>query len=312
MKNMKTILMALIAGFMIKPALAQDIDVKVDTRQLEASVERIAETAIENVMAGFGEDRHNRGERLQEQSTQELEIPLSNPGERGFLDLATRNGGLTVIGYDGPTVKVKVIKYGKKVEQKKSQNGMRLISSGGFNFEASENNNKVKIDSDGWNNRVDFVVQVPRNFDLKLDTYNNGVIEVEGVNGELDLESYNGPITIKDISGSASASTYNGAVKAIFTSVTPDVPMNFDTYNGDVDITVPAGTKFSTKMKTNREIYTDFESFNLVQTKPTRNRDPRRGGTSIKFENWVQGDLNGGGAEVTMKTRNGNIYIRRG
>ncbi len=312
MKNMKTILMALIAGFMIKPALAQDIDVKVDTRQLEASVERIAETAVEHVMAGFGDGHHNKSERLQEQSTQEVEIPLTNPGERGTLKVDSRNGRIKIVGYDGRTVKVKMIRYGKKVSKSSDKNGMRLISNGGFNFEASEQNNNVKVENEGWNNRVDFEIQVPKNFDLKVESYNNGHIDVEGVDGELDLESYNGPITMTNISGSASASTYNGAVKAIFTSVTADVPMNFDTYNGDVDITVPGGTKFSTKMKTNREIYTDFESFNLIQTKPTRNRDPRRGGTSIKIENWVQGDLNGGGAEVTMKTRNGNIYIRRG
>ncbi|MBO3700310.1 hypothetical protein [Roseivirga sp. E12] len=307
---MKTILMVLIAGLMIKPALGQDIDVKVDTRQLEASVERIAETAVEHVIGSFGNDHKHEGQ-LQEQSTQEVEIPLTSPGERGTLNVESRNGRIKIVGYDGRVVKVKMTKYGKKVDKNTSKDGMRLISNGGFNFEASERNNNVKVENEGWNSRVDFEIQVPKNFDLKLRSYNNGHINVEDIDGELDVESYNGPITLLNIGGSASASTYNGAVKATFTSVTADVPMNFDTYNGDVDITVPAGTKFSTKMRTNREIYTDFESFSLIQTKPTRNRDERRGGTSIKFENWVQGALNGGGAEVTMKTRNGNIYIRK-
>jgi len=312
MKNIKTVLAVLTVIIMAKPALGQDIDVKVDTRAFEVSVEEIAEIVVEDVFESFGKEKLKRKEngRLQEQASQEIEIPLSKPGERGFLDLATRNGRLTVTGYDGPTVKVKVIKYGKKVEEKKSQNGLRLISNGGFNFDASENNNRVKIDSDGWNTRVDFVVQVPRNFDLKLDTYNNGHIEVEDIDGELDLESYNGPITLVNISGSASASTYNGAIKATFSSVTADVPMNFDTYNGDVDISVPAGTKFNTKMKTNRDIFTDFESFTLSEEQPTRSQNGE-GGFNIKFENWVQGNLNGGGADVTMKTRNGNIYIRK-
>lgn len=312
MKNIKTVLAVLTAVIIAKPTLAQDIDVKVDTRAFEVSVEEMAELVVEDVFESFGKEKFKKKEKgiLQEQASQEIEIPLSRPGERGFLDLATRNGRLTVTGYDGPTVKVKVIKYGKKVEQKKSQNGMRLISNGGFNFDATENNNRVKIDSDGWNTRVDFIVQVPRNFDLKLDTYNNGFIAVEDVDGELDLESYNGPITLLNVSGSASASTYNGTIKATFTSVTADVPMNFDTYNGDVDIAVPAGTKFSTKMKTNRDIFTDFESFSLSEEQPTKSQNGEKG-FSIKFDNWVQGKLNGGGAEVSMKTRNGNIYIRK-
>jgi hypothetical protein len=74
------------------------------------------------------------------------------------------------------------------------------------------------------------------------------------------------------------------------------------TYKGD--------GKLITKMKTNRDIFTDFEAFSLSQPAPTKNQTDGRG-FSIKFENWVEGDLNGGGAEVTMKTRNGNIYIRK-
>ncbi len=312
MKKMKAIVMVLMAGLIIDPAFGQGIDVKVDSRAFDVSIEEMAENVVIDVLESFDKEKFKKKEKgkLQEQASQEFEIPLSKPGERGFLDLATRNGRLTVSAYDGPTVKVKVIKYGKKVEQNKSQNGLRLISNGGFSFDASENNNRVKIDSDGWNTRVDFVVKVPRNFDLKLDTYNNGHIEVEGIDGELDLESYNGPITLLNISGSASASTYNGAIKATFSSVTADVPMNFDTYNGDVDISVPAGTKFNTKMKTNRDIFTDFESFSLSEEQPSRSQNGERG-FNIKFDNWVQGRLNGGGAEVTMKTRNGNIYIRK-
>ncbi|MFY0593823.1 hypothetical protein [Roseivirga sp.] len=310
---MKTIIGALVIGVLTNPLTAQQIDVQVDTKAIEASVEEMAEIAIENVFESFDKVKYKNKDKgkLQEQATQEFEIPLSRPGERGFLDLASRNGRLTVTGYDGPTVKVKVIKYGKKVEQKKSENGMRLISNGGFNFDASENNNKVKVDSDGWNTRVDFVVQVPRNFDLKLDAYNNGFIVVEGVTGEFDIESYNGPITMKDVGGAVSASTYNGSIKIDFNKVTPDTPMSFETYNGDVDISVPGGTKFSARMKTNRDIFTDFESFDLSQPEPVTNKNGSRGGYSIKFENWVQGDLNGGGPKVTMKTRNGNVYIRK-
>ncbi len=306
---MKTIVFAMVAGIMVNPLLAQ-VDVRVD-RKLEAKVERIAEKAIEHVFDSFEDHGHDK-DKVQEQSTQEIEIPLSKPGERGFLDLDSKNGRIKVVGYDGSTVKVKMTKYGKKVDKNKSKNGMRLISNGGFNFEATERNNKVKVENEGWGPRVDFEVQVPRNFDLKLDAYNNGHISVEGVNGEFDIESYNGPITLENIGGSVAASTYNGTIKVSFNAVTADVPMNFDTYNGDVDVTVPDGTKFSVKMKTNRDIFTDFESFALSQAKPIKNQNDRGEGYKVKLENWVEGDLNGGGAEVTMKTRNGNIYIRKG
>ncbi len=258
---------------------------------------------------GFG-DQGDKWEEKYQQDTEELEIPLSKPGEKGKLQVESHNGTVKVSAYSGPTVKIKMIKYSKKVERESGKDGMRLLSSGGFNVQAEERNNTVKIETEGWNNRIDFEIQVPTNFSLDVQTYNNGAIEIEGVNGEHSIESYNGPITLNNISGSASASTYNGEVKATFSAVTANAPMIFTTYNGNVDLTVPAGTKFSTKMKTFKDIFTDFENFALQKTTPQKSKEGN--GYKVKYEDWVEGKLNGGGAEVTMETRNGNIYIRKG
>uniref|UniRef100_UPI0040483993 DUF4097 family beta strand repeat-containing protein n=1 Tax=Roseivirga sp. TaxID=1964215 RepID=UPI0040483993 len=249
---------------------------------------------------------------LYQEDTQEVEVPLSKPGQRGKLNVESHNGQVKISAYEGATVKVKMIKYSKKVEKSSDKAGMRLLSSGGFSVQAEEYNNTVTIENEGWGNRVDFEIQIPAGFDISAETYNNGNIEITGIKGEMNVESYNGPITLKDISGSVSASTYNGQVLVTFKEVTPNAPMIFSTYNGNIDLTVPAGTKFSTKMKTNREIYTDFEGFNLKPTAPKTERSKEGNGYSLKYENWVEGTLNGGGAEVMMETHNGNIYIRKG
>lgn len=306
MTNMKKLALAIVALFVSNLAIAQTIDVQVDP-DVKVDIQSVTEAAVHAAFDGWGD----HDDTQYQQDTQEVEIPLTKPGERGVLNVDSRNGKITITGYDGATVKVKMIKFSKKVDNSESGSGMRLISSGGFNFQASEYNNEVEVENEGWGNRVDFEIQVPRNFDIIAQSYNNGNIVVKDVEGELDIESYNGPITLENISGAASASTYNGAVKVSFAKVTADVPMTFNTYNGNVDISVPDGTKFSTKMKTNRDIFTDFENFSLSNPKPTTRRSDSRRGFSVKYENWVQGDLNGGGAEVTMKTRNGNIYIRK-
>lgn len=333
---MKTFLIGLMTTAVSLSTLAQNVDpkvqVKVDPKvkvkvdplfeideHVIVNVQEIAHEAIVNVMSeldheldinlNFNHNSEGKAHEYQETS-QEVEIPLSKPGERGTLNVESHNGKVKITGYDGPTVKVKMVKYEKKVSESKSGQGMRLVSSGGFNFEATEYNNVVKLENEGWNDRVDFEIQVPKNFNIKAETYNNGHIEISDVNGEINLESYNGPITLSNISGSASASTYNGAIVATFTKVTADAPMAFSTYNGNVDISVPDGTKFTTKMKTSREIYTDFDSFSIKQSKPVTNKG-NGGRFNVKYENWVEGDLNGGGAEVMMKTTNGNIYIRK-
>ena len=292
MKTLNTFLVTLLCLTISTYAMAQDMDVDVDVKSKSKS---------KYASSGY----------TMTQDDHELEIPLSRPGDRGVLNVESHNGRVTIKAYNGPTVKVKMTKYSKKVKNSE-KDGMRLVSSGGFNVSAEEKDNYVKVENDGWNNRVDFVIEVPKNFDIKAETYNNGHIVIEGVSGEVNAESYNGPITLASIAGSASASTYNGAVKVSFTSVTADAPMGFSTYNGAIDLTLPNNAKASAKMKTNKDIYTDFDNFDLREFSPNTEQGKEGKGYRVKYENWVLGKINGGGPEIMMKTTNGNIYIRKG
>ncbi len=293
----------------VETAIKRNIDIDIATEIKRAIKTDVKLKVKPNIDINLGRNKYEDSDKYQ-QTEQEIEIPLSKPGQRGKLIVDSHNGRINVSGYDGQTVKVKIIKYSKKVDKDKSRDGMRLVSTGGAGFEAEEYNNTVEIDKDSWGTRADFVIQIPRNFDLEIETYNNGHIWIEDVEGEVNAESYNGPITLNNIKGSASASTYNGAIEVQFSQLDADSPMAFSTYNGNVDITVPNGTKFTAKMKTNRDIYTDFDSFTLSNPEPIRRNTER--GTGIKYEDWIEGDLNGGGPNVTMKTTNGNIYIRKG
>ena len=330
---MKRLVMILIGVFAASWALGQQAETKAkklekieSKSELKEEIKRtvreaidavdvqvVMEEAMNEIQLALSDDDDDdddrRGRGSYQQETQEMEIPLSKPGERGVLHVEANNGRITIKAYDGPTVKVKLIKYGKKVSNT-STNGLRRVGGGSFDVEAKEYQNVVEIESDGWGNRVDFDIQVPKNFNIKAESYNNGHIWIEGIEGLLEVESYNGPITLKEIKGAASASTYNGAIKVEFLDLEKDMPMAFSTYNGDVDLTLPGTSKITAKMKTNRDIYTDFNEFTLSENKPTRSEN-RRGRYSVKFEDWTLGEVNGGGPEVLMKTTNGNIYIRK-
>ena len=312
MKNIKTTLAALLFLAVAMTVSAQSVDVKVNPDvKVDIDLSKMAAEIIRDIEIDFNDDDDNNGGSKYQQSTQEIDIPLSRPVERGRLKVDSQTGQIKITGYDGRSVKVKIIKYEKKVSQNQS-GGMKLISSGGFNFEASEADNFIDFENEGRNIRSDLEIMVPRNFDIEAETYNNGFISIDGIEGDLDVESYNGGISVTNITGTVSASTYNGDVKITFNELTPDIPLTYSTYNGDIDLTVPNGVKFSTKMRTNRDIFTDFESFSLSDPEPTSQKSESGKGYSIKYENWVQGNLNGGGPEVIMKTRNGNIYIRKG
>lgn len=251
------------------------------------------------------------------QNQGQLKIPLTNPGEPGKLRVDINTGSITVKGSDVPEVIVNYQGREQKVKDKdkngSSSGGLKKIASNSLDLEASEKNNRVVVESDSWSKGVDLVIEVPRNFDLDLEGYNNGYIQVDNVTGEIEAEHYNGKITLNNISGSVVAETYNGAITITYDKVTPDTPLAYSTYNGNIDLTFPSSTALSFKMKTKQgDIYEGFDMV-LTQEKQSKATDRSKSGVyKVTVDNWIRGDINGGGAEVAIQSYNGNIYIRRG
>lgn len=247
----------------------------------------------------------------------EFTIPLTDPTKRGKLKAHLNSGSITIKGTARKDVLVRYKseeddekEHDHDRDKDKSKDGLKRVSGGGMDLEGVENNNYVVVQSDSWNNSINLEIEVPMGFDLEAHTYNNGDLVVTNLQGKVELTNYNGEITALNISGSVVATTYNGEIKITFDKV-DDTPMSFHTYNGDVDLTFPAATKGTLKMKTEQgEIYTGFE-MNVVSTGPKQVEDKKGKGTRVVIDDWKKGDINGGGPEITMKTNNGDIYVRK-
>jgi DUF4097 and DUF4098 domain-containing protein YvlB len=146
---------------------------------------------------------------------------------------------------------------------------------------------------------------------MTLHTYNDGDIDISNIQGEVELTNYNGEISAESISGSVVATTYNGEIKVTFDKITDGAPMSFVTYNGDIDITFPAALKASLKMKTQQgEILTGFD-VKLSAAAPVQKEDKKGGTYKVTLDEWVRGDVNGGGPEFIMRNYNGDILVRK-
>jgi hypothetical protein len=250
---------------------------------------------------------------LQIQAQERITVPLSNPDEPGKLHIGIVRGSITVSGYDGQEV---LISYGgdvkKDEEQQVTKNGLRRISNNSVGFEVSEDNNEVEVGGASPMQNIDFDVSVPRNFSLKLSTVNGGEILVENVSGELEISNVNGEVTLRNVSGSGLVNTVNGDIEATFQSVNPDKPMAFSNLNGDIDVTLPANTSMTAKMKSEwGEVYTDFD-MDIRRTDDENVKSSTQGGTfKVSINNWIYGSINGGGPEYLFKSMRGDIYIRK-
>ncbi|WP_082684820.1 DUF4097 family beta strand repeat-containing protein [Hymenobacter sedentarius] len=250
---------------------------------------------------------------------EQLTVALSSPGKPGTLEVGLVNGFIHVTGYGGKDVVIDAAarprnsgRHSERNDDGPAPAGMKRLSNvSGLNLTAEEKNNVVEISTESHMRPVDLTIKVPQNFSLKLSTVNNGDIIVENVNGELEISNVNGPIQLNQVSGSAVANTVNGSLTATFKSVKSGAPMAFSTLNGKVDVTFPSNAKAALKMKSDRgNVYSDFDVA-VDKNTPKVTRTSQNGLYRISTDDWTYGKVNGGGAEVMLKTMNGDILLRK-
>lgn len=246
-------------------------------------------------------------------TTEQIAIPLSTPGEPGVLKVHMMHGDLQVRGYEGKEVVLRMQVADEQASISPAKNGLRKITSNPFGLEAREENNVVSVESmlEQRNGNGKLEVLVPRRFSLKLQTVNGELVAVDGINGEIEVSNVNGSIRLTNVEGSAMLNTVNGDIHARFEKISPGVPMAFTNLNGTVEVSFPASASFSTKAKTEHgSVYTDFD-MKLRQEKERVKTSTKGGVYRVNVDNWVQGDVNGGGPEFLFKSLNGDILIRK-
>jgi hypothetical protein len=187
----------------------------------------------------------------------------------------------------------------------------RLSQSGGLVI--IEDNNQISVSANSPNREMDVELQVPTRVNLNLSAHNNGDIVVENADGDIEVTNHNGAITLNNVAGSVVANSHNGDVKVTLTRITTEKVMAFVSFNGDVDVTLPATAKANLKLRSdNGEIYTGFDVQVKGAAPPTTSGGPNGRGRRIEINQSIYGTINGGGPEFELRTYNGNIYVRRG
>lgn len=216
------------------------------------------------------------GAAAQAQNPDRVVVPLTDPARPAMVHISVLNGGIVVKTHAGPEVIVEARL--REREDRRQQGTMRRIPMTTTGLSVEEENNTVRVGVESHSRTIDLVVSVPANASLKLNSVNDGNIEVTGVSGEIDVNNTNGDVSLKNIAGNAVAHALNGDIKVSFASVN-DKPMAFSSMNGDIDVTFPAGVKANIVLTNNQgDVYSDFDL--AMQTTPPqagRRRRPQQG-----------------------------------
>jgi DUF4097 and DUF4098 domain-containing protein YvlB len=252
----------------------------------------------------------------QQVSGDRIAVPFSDASRPRVVKGQLLQGCFVVEGYDGNEVVVEPRGSSGRSSKRRpprGAEGLTRLDIDGLDLTVEEQNNTVTIRSHSGNGG-DIAVRVPRSTSLKLECTNGGDMKVDNVTGDLELNNLNGDILASGISGSVVAHSLNGKVTIGFDRVTPEKAMSFSSLNGNIDVTLPPDARGTLRVKSdNGETYTDFEVKLVANAAPPTVEDNRgRGGKyKVKMDRTMIGTINGGGPDMSLKTLNGNIYIRK-
>ena len=234
---------------------------------------------------------------------------FKDPTKIGTLNVDIKRGSITVIGHDEPQIVVDLEVPNYASSSNKSE-GLRELRPNNLDFDITANGNAIKVDANSEQYITNLRILVPRRANLKLDSYQNGGVKVNGVQGHLDVRSFYSDLTLIDCAGSADLYSYHGNLVASLVSVDPEAPLEFDSYNGSIDLTLPADLKADTQLRTGRgRLLTDF---NVTEVDDQVQTEVQADGTKdIRFDKFVRGKINGGGPVLKIETEQGDIHLRK-
>ncbi|MEL6107703.1 MAG: protein kinase [Planctomycetota bacterium] len=241
-------------------------------------------------------------------------IPLEFPNakQRGKLVVDITRGFIEVAGHDQDNVVIEIL------TPPEFESGPGKISDGKdlapvfapkYDLISEPNENSITIDTYNQNYVLNLRIKVPFKTDLTLDTYRDGYIDVENVSGTIHTQSEHNDIRLSEIEGSATAFSQNGDLKIRFKQVAMDALLDFETNNGDIDLTLPKAIRLSTAICAGRGSYRSaFQDEFTAASRPTGSE---LGSDLPNLEEYQFGKINGGGVPLRIQSQKGSIRLRK-
>lgn len=153
----------------------------------------------------------------------------------------------------------------------------------------------------------DFTFYVPSNIALKINydsPFAEEKVEVIGMKSEVDIRTLHADISMKEVNGPVVINTINGEINIEFSTINQNSPTSISSINGPIDVSLPSTTSATISLGTlHGEIFTDFD---LEFEKKDKDNLKFIGGNSK-----ILGKINNGGVQISLKTINENIYLRK-
>ncbi len=252
------------------------------------------------------------------------DLNLKAAGKK-YIILENVNGSVEVEGYSGNEVRVtgklrikgeseRDLEKGKKefdIAFATRNDTLLLYNKAPFinNAFSEKRNWGTNWNEIGYYFHADLKVIVPQDAILKVSTINNGDVYVNNVTGKLKATNVNGSIYLEKVKQVTKATTVNGNIDITFTSQ-PATDGKFKTVNGDVTLFTDLLSSTVEFQAMHGDLYSEFEYENVGPVFNRVNKSGKRGAT-YKVESSTKIKIGEGKHNITFKSINGNMYIKK-
>ena len=230
-------------------------------------------------------------------------------GEKGTLEVDINRGFIEVTGHEQPGVVIEVLTPPRFEISDKQDSQLSKFFAPKYDLETDEKKNLIKLDTYNQDFVLNLRIKVPYETDLSLDTYYDGYLEVKNVTGTIETRTQHSDIRLLDIAGSATAFSRNGDLTIGFRELAANARLDFESYNGAIDLTLPQSTAATAAVSSG---IGEFQSaFEIATIEEHERPDSILSKVKTNVDEYQFGKINGGGIPLRIESENGLIQIRK-
>jgi len=188
--------------------------------------------------------------------------------------------------------------------------GLRPISGSGYmdntglGINVTDKGSTIEVNQVNQKDRQ-VKIMVPKGVivSYSCDKVQNGKVRFKNIENEIEISVQYNNVELDKVSGPLSVKAIYGGVDAKFNENIKG-PISIVSIYGHVDVAIPLNTKANIKMSTSYGDILAASDFKIELEKTTN-------AEMISYSNKVKGKLNGGGAELSLSSDHGKIYLRK-
>jgi hypothetical protein len=242
--------------------------------------------------------------------------------------------GAIVEGYNGNEIIFSSPKSDDAVDDERAK-GLRVINGSGFTdntglgLDVTVKGEEIAVNSVSKDRTAILTIKVPQNIKVSFNNtsslYQTEVI-LRNLNNELDVSTSYNKIKLENNTGPMNIKTLYGSVDAVFSNNIKG-PVSIISVYGYVDVALADATKANVELSTSYGKLYAAEGLkiavekNSMERSETNNSAPLQfstsgsgamvsGFTSGRVSDSIKGKINGGGADLILKSNYKNVYLR--